>query len=95
MRASVLAAVVGGAILTGVPAGIGSASDTIRLAQLDSDTTRLGPQRSPRVVIEEPRPPRSAIETEGRGESRRCRSEATAGRQDGEKPGDPDRRCDR
>jgi hypothetical protein len=95
MRASVLGAVVAAAILTGVPAGVGNASDTIRLAQLDSDTTRLGPQRTPRVVIEEPRPPRSAIETEGRGEGRRCRSAATAGRQDGGKPVDLDHLCDR
>jgi hypothetical protein len=34
----------------------------------------MGPPRSPDVVIEEPRPPHTVIETEGRGEPQKCRS---------------------
>jgi hypothetical protein len=45
----------------------------IQLAQADFGA-RMGPPRSPDVVIEEPRPPRSVIETEGRAEPRKCPS---------------------
>ena len=44
-----------------------------QLAQADFGA-RMGPPRSPNVVIEEPRPPHAVIETEGRGEPQKCRS---------------------
>ena len=50
-----------------------TAANNIQLAQADFGA-RMGPPRSPGVVIEEPRPPRAAIETEGRGEPQKCRS---------------------
>lgn len=94
MRASMLAAVVAGAVLTALSARIGIASETVRLAQLDSGA-RMGPQRSPRVLIEEPRPPRTVIETEGRGgEDRGCQS-APRARHDGTKLANPEPLCDR
>jgi hypothetical protein len=82
-------------------AGLAEA-DTIQLAQLDADA-RMGPSRSPDVVIEEPRPPSAVIETEGRGESRNCPSVTITERQDGVQDGvqegakvtRTEQRCDR
>src|SRR5207237_12402 len=53
-----------------------AAAGGIRLAQLSGDTP-IGTERSPRVIIEEPRPPSMAIETEGRGERHDCRAVTT------------------
>ena len=50
-----------------------AATGSFRLAQVDFGA-RMGPPRSPNVVIEEPRPPHAVIETEGRGEPQKCRS---------------------
>lgn len=69
-------------------------ADVIRLAQADSDF-RTGPSRSPKVVIEEPRPPTAAIETEGRGPAENCRPVTVTERQDGVMVTRTERRCDR
>jgi len=60
---------------------------------------RMGPSRSRDVVIEEPRPPAAAVETEGRGERHNCRSEPITEWQDRTqqevKPTPTQRQCDR
>jgi hypothetical protein len=94
MRASMLAAVVSGAILTALSGRIGIASETVRLAQLDS-SAHMGPQRSPRVVIEEPRPPRTVIETEGRGDNPGCPFPPPRVQQEDAKLTRPEPPCDR
>ena len=73
-------------------------ADTVRLAQVDVDVW-MGPSRSPDVVIEEPRPPSAAIETEGRSERQSCPSvtitEWQDGVQDGVKVTRTEQQCDR
>jgi hypothetical protein len=81
------------ALSTVVPVKSGRA-DAIRLAQADADF-RMGPSRSPKVVIEEPRPPNAAIETEGRGPPENCRPVTVTERQDGVLVRRTERRCDR
>ena len=75
------------------PAESGRA-DAMRLAQADVDA-RMGPSRSPKVVIEEPRPPSVVIETEGRGEGQNCRPVTVTERQDGVVVTRTERRCER
>jgi hypothetical protein len=99
MRTSVLALMTAAATLSAVSlrAGIAEAN-TIQLAQVDLDA-RMGPSRSPDVVIEEPRPPSAVIETEGRGERRNCHSVTITEWQDGVRDGvkvtRTERQCDR
>jgi hypothetical protein len=61
--------------------------------------TRMGPSRSRDVVIEEPRPPAPAVETEGRGDRHNCQSEPITEWQDpaqeGMKLTPTQRQCDR
>ncbi len=73
-----------------------ASTDPTRLAQADPDARKGAPPRSPGVVIEEPRPPAVAIETEGRGarEGRDCRSAAATESRDGAKATRRGRRCD-
>ena len=59
-----------------------AAAGGIRLAQLSGETP-IGAERSPRVIIEEPRPSTMAIETEGRGERHGCRAVTTTEQQNG------------
>ena len=95
MRTVMLAVATAAAVALSI--GLGAASGmagTIRLAQADADT-KMGPVASPKVVIEEPRPPSAVIETEGRGENRNCRPATTTERQDGTKVAKPERRCER
>jgi hypothetical protein len=61
--------------------------------QVDVDG-RVGPRRSPDVVIEAPRPPTGAIETEGRGEHRNCRSVIAGDSPDGTKITSTEQPCD-
>jgi len=68
-------------------------ADPVRLAQVDVDVRRGAPPRGPGVVIEEPRPPQVAIETEGRG-GRDCRSVTVNERRDGVKVTCTERRCE-
>ena len=63
-------------------------------AQADTGD-RMGPVRSPNVVIEEPRPPSAAIETEGRAQRDNCRSVTVTERHDGLEVTRTERRCDR
>jgi uncharacterized protein YraI len=95
MRTSVLALVTAAAMLSAVSlrAAIAEA-DTIRLAQVDVDV-RMGPSRSPDVVIEEPRPPSAAIETEGRRERQNCHSVTITEWQDGVRVTRTEQQCDR
>jgi hypothetical protein len=94
MRASVLA-LTAAAMLSAVCLRAGSAeADTIQLAQIDLGVW-MGPSRSPDVVIEEPRPPSAAIETEGRGERRNCHSVTITEWQDGVKVTRTEQHCDR
>jgi hypothetical protein len=76
-----------------LPTQTGSA-EVMRLAQADVDA-RMGPSRSPKVVIEEPRPPSAAIETEGRGPAENCRPVTVTERQDGVLVTRTERRCER
>jgi hypothetical protein len=69
-------------------------AEAVQLAQADFDA-RMGPSRSPKVVIEEPRPPSVVIETEGRGEARNCRPVTVTERQDGVLVTRTERRCGR
>jgi hypothetical protein len=62
--------------------------------QADVDT-RIGPRRSPNVVIEEPRPPLGVLETEGRNEHRNCRSASVSDSPDGAKTTSGEPQCDR
>ena len=66
----------------------------IRVAQADLGA-RMGPTRSPNVVIEEPRPPNAVIETEGRSERDNCHSVTVTEMQDGVKVTRTEQRCDR
>jgi hypothetical protein len=59
-----------------------AAAGGIRFARLSGETP-IGAVRSPRVIIEEPRPSTMAIETEGRGERHDCRAVTTTERQNG------------
>src|SRR5262245_47261454 len=61
--------------------------------QYDVDS-RAGPRRSPDVVVEEPRPPLTAIETEGRGEHRNCRSATVGDLQGASKVTPPEQPCE-
>jgi hypothetical protein len=71
------------ALTVWAPVGAGpAAAGGIRLAQLSGETP-IGAERSPRVIIEEPRPSTMAIETEGRGERHDCRAVTTTERQNG------------
>ena len=70
-----------------------TAAGNIELAQADFGA-RMGPSRSPDVVIEEPRPPRPVIETEGRGEPRKCRSVEVMEWRDGIQVTQTKRECD-
>jgi len=70
-----------------------TAAGNIELAQADFGA-RMGPSRSPDVVIEEPRPPRPVIETEGRGEPQKCRSHNVTDSRDGIKDPRTERECD-
>ena len=69
-------------------------ANAIQLAQIDIDV-RIGPPRSPDVLVEEPRPPSVVIETEGRGERRNCRSVTVTEWQDGVKVTRTEQQCDR
>ena len=60
----------------------GAERGAIRVAQADLGA-RMGPTRSPNVVIEEPRPPNTVIETEGRSGRDNCHSVTVTERQDG------------
>ena len=82
MKTVMLASATIAAVVLGI--GFGAASGA-----------KIGPVASPKVVIEEPRPPSAVIETEGRGEDRNCRAAAATERQDGTKVAKPDRRCER
>lgn len=68
-------------------------ADPMRLAQVDVDVRRGAPPRGPGVVIEEPRPPAVAIETEGRS-GRDCRSVTVNEWRDGVKVTRTEQRCD-
>jgi len=61
--------------------------------QYDVDS-RAGPRRSLDVVVEEPRPPLTAIETEGRGEHRNCRSATVGDLQGASKVIPPEQPCE-
>jgi hypothetical protein len=76
MRASVLVSLVALAALCLVGPRPASASP-IRVAEADT-AAPMAPLRSPGTVIEQPRPPRAAIETEGRSEHRDCHDLPTA-----------------
>ena len=67
---------------------------TLQLAQADL-RPQMGPSRSPNVVIEEPRPSRPAIETEGRGERRNCHPITVTEWQDGVKTTRTEEQCER
>jgi hypothetical protein len=71
-------------------------AEPTRLAQADADLRRGALPRSPGVLIEEPRPPAVAIETEGRGghERRDCPSVAANERRDASKVTRTERRCE-
>jgi hypothetical protein len=68
-------------------------ADPTRLAQVGADVRGGAPPRGPGVVIEEPRPPAVAIETEGRG-GRDCRFVTIDEWRDGVKVTRTERRCD-
>jgi len=64
------------------------------MAQLDADA-HMGTPHSPRVIIEEPRPPAMAIETEGRGGRHDCRPVTVTERQNGIPITHTKQQCDR
>jgi hypothetical protein len=74
-------------------AAAATAAGDIALAQADFGA-RMGPSRSPNVVIEEPRPPRPVIETEGRGEPQKCSSVNVTESRDGIQVPRTERNCD-
>src|SRR5689334_22021373 len=77
MRPQVFALLATGILISSaLLPGVGAGARAFQLAQADPGG-RIGPTPSPRVLIEEPRPPRAAIETEGRGERRNCRPLST------------------
>jgi hypothetical protein len=90
----IVPAVMTALVLTICGPGRNGRAEVIRLAQADVDV-RMGPSRSPKVVIEEPRPPSVVIETEGRGEGRNCRPVTVTERQDGVLVPRTERRCGR
>jgi hypothetical protein len=71
-----------------------AAGADVNIAQLERNM-QTGPSRSPKVLIEEPRPPSAAIETEGRGQHRNCRDIAIAERQNGVSVTRTEQHCDR
>jgi hypothetical protein len=80
-------------LLSSAPSPAVMAAANVQLAQADFGA-RMGPARSPDVVIEEPRPPRAVIETEGRGEPHKCRSVNVTEWRDGEQVTRTERECD-
>ena len=95
MRARVLASTTVVAILCVIRLSAeGAEPGAIRVAQADLGA-RMGPTRSPNVVIEEPRPPNAVIETEGRSGRDDCHSVTVTERQDGLKVTRTEQRCDR
>jgi hypothetical protein len=94
MRLIVPAAIMTALVLTICGPGRNGRAEVTRLAQADVGA-RMGPSRSPKVVIEEPRPPSVVIETEGRGEARNCRPVTVTERQDGVLVTRTERRCGR
>jgi hypothetical protein len=72
----------------------GAEPGATRVAQADLGA-RMGPTRSPNVVIEEPRPPNAVIETEGRSGRDSCHSVTVTERQEGVKVTRTEQRCDR
>jgi hypothetical protein len=87
MRMSILVTAIVAAIGAFAPLHAG-------MAQVDLDG-RKGPPRSPGLIIEEPRPPAVAVETEGRGERRECRSVTLTERQNGVPVTRTEQQCDR
>jgi hypothetical protein len=64
------------------------------MAQLDADV-RMGTPRTPGLLIEEPRPPNVAIETEGRGQRPDCRPVTITERHNGIPVTRIEQQCDR
>jgi hypothetical protein len=91
MLASMLAVAALSVILLGHD---GAEARNLRIAQADVGD-RMGPARSPNVVIEEPRPPSVVIETEGRAQRDNCRAVTVTERHDGVEVTRTERRCDR
>ena len=87
MRASVLAAVAAAAMLT-------LASPRASVAGQVDFHLRRTPEPTPKVIIEEPRPPNVTIETEGRAGDLDCRSTIAADRHDQARVTDPGPVCD-
>jgi hypothetical protein len=95
MRTSGLALMTAAAVLSAISLRAGlAAADAIQLAQVNLEVW-MGPSRSPDVVIEDPRPPSAAIETEGRGERLNCRDVTITEWQDGVKVTRAEQQCDR
>jgi hypothetical protein len=95
MRTSGPALMTAAAVLSAISLHGGLAvADPSQLAQVDLDM-RMGPSRSPGVVIEDPRPPSAAIETEGRRERRHCRDVTITEWRDGIKVTWTEQQCDR
>jgi hypothetical protein len=92
MKTSRFAWLMLAATLAAAPSWV-TAAGNIELAQADFGA-RMGPFRSPDVVIEEPRPPGPVIETEGRGEPRKCRSVNVTEWRDGTQVTRTERDCD-
>jgi hypothetical protein len=92
MKTSRFAWMMLAAVLSTAPSCV-TAAGNIELAQADFEA-RMGPSRSPDVVIEEPRPPRPVIETEGRGEPHKCRSVNVTEWRDGTQVTRTERECD-
>jgi hypothetical protein len=90
----IVPAIMTAIVLTICGPGRQGRAEAVQLAQADVDA-RMGPSRSPKVVIEEPRPPSVVIETEGRGEARNCRPVTVTERQDGVLATRTERRCGR
>jgi hypothetical protein len=93
MKAIALAMMTAASLAAGPRLAQPANTDPTRLAQVDLDVRRGVPPRGPGVVIEEPRPPAVAIETEGRG-GRDCRSVTVNEWRDGVRVMRTERRCD-
>lgn len=93
MKTSRFAWMMLAATLSGAPSCPVTAAGNIELAQADFGA-RMGPVRSPDVLIEEPRPPRAVIETEGRGEPQNCRAVNITEWRDGIEVTRTERECD-
>jgi len=93
MKTSWFAWMMLAATLSGAPSCPLPAAGNIELAQADFGA-RMGPSRSPDVVIEEPRPPRAVIETEGRGGPQNCRAVNITEWRDGIEVTRTERECD-